>query len=161
MLLPYSIDFTDQSDKQSFQIQPGQIDTVNTDLALPGKGRVDYGEFYNENLVRLLENFSSPNPPGNPTKGQLWYDSQNQVLKVYNPATSPEWMQLVSTGEVDRFHVPVVPVLPSTNLAAGDLCYLSTDNKLYIYDSINWRAIATQFWCENYLSIDGGQEAFV
>jgi hypothetical protein len=162
MLLPYSIDFTDSEDpsKTSFQIQPGQINTTATSLSLPGKGRVDYGELCNENLVHLLENFASPTPPENPTKGQLWYDTIDNALRVFNEGHGGKynnWMELVATGATDRLQIPVVVDVNALPLpAAGDLAYQSTDNKLYIYDNVAWRSIATQFWCENYLTIDGG-----
>ena len=158
MLLPYTINFTDDADKPSFQIQPGQIDTTTTTLDLPGKGRVDYGEVYNENLVKMLEHFSSASEPSMKTKGQLWYDSFNKQLKVYDPTVSSNggWLIIMTTGVLDRFHVPVVSTLPTLNLIKGDLTFLSTDNKLYVYDGSAWRALATQLWAETALVIDGG-----
>lgn len=163
MLLPYTVNFVDSNDKPPFQIQPGQIDTTSTALSLPGKGRVDYGELYNENLVHLMENFSNATAPIRPTKGQLWYDSLNKLLKVYDPTvvTDDGWLILMATGVLDRFHVPVVSTLPTLNLLKGDLTFLSTDNKLYIYDGSAWRSLATQLWTENTLLVDGGFEDFV
>lgn len=170
MLLPYTIDFTDKTDKDSFQIQPGQIDNT-TDLTLPGKGRVDYGEFYNENLVKLLENFSGPTPPKQPTKGQLWYDSRDSVmaLKIFDPrvpgVSDPGWVQL-KTVDVDRVRVPVVSALTSiTNPQPGDIAFLSSDQKLYVYVRIGgvaqWMSFASEQWCQSELVIDCGTETFV
>ena len=164
MILPYLIDFTDKTDpaKPSFQIQPGQINTSTTSLSLPGQGRVDYGELYNENLVRMLEHFSSPTAPATPTKGQLWYDSSAKALKVYDNATG--WTQL-KTVDVDRFHVPAVAALPTTNLQSGDIVFLTTDQKLYICvavgGSTQWVTTATQQWCETEMVVDCGTVAFV
>jgi hypothetical protein len=83
----YTINFTDSS-KTSFNIQPFTVDTTNTTLSLPGKGRVDYGEIITEQLVHIMENFSGPDEPANATSGQLWYsnDSSPSVaeLKIFN-----------------------------------------------------------------------------
>jgi len=60
--------------------------TLNTDLdiSLVGKGYIGYGQSVNRNFVQLLENFSSPSAPIKPIMGQLWYDSLNSVLKIFN-----------------------------------------------------------------------------
>lgn len=170
MLLPYTVDFTQPSDnnppgnKQSFQIQPGQTVSKHG-LNLPGKGRIDYGELYNENLLHILENFSSSQAPTDPTKGQLWYDSLNKALKVYDPTENPVWQTLVATGVVDRFQIPTVTTLPNLNLQRGDIVFLTTgsgpsNNKLYIYDGTDWRALATEIWTQDVLLVDGGTAAF-
>lgn len=166
MLLPYTIDFTDKTDtsKPSFQIQPGQINTSNTPLALPGKGRVDYGEFYNENLVKMLENFSSTVPPAPATRGMLWFDRSEGIsaLKVFDGSG---WVQL-KTVDVDRVRVPVVSALTSiTNPQPGDIAFLSSDQKLYVYVRIGgvaqWMSFASEQWCQSELVIDCGTQAFV
>jgi len=60
--------------------------TLNTDLdiSLVGKGYIGYGQAVNRNFVQLLENFSSPSAPIKPVQGQLWYDSLNSILKIFN-----------------------------------------------------------------------------
>ena len=79
----YSIDFTDRTvdpKKAPFLIQPGELNT-GTSLKLPGAGFSLYGEFVNEDMLHLLENFASPTAPTNPTIGQLWYDTGTKSLK--------------------------------------------------------------------------------
>lgn len=49
----------------------GQIDTESTNLTLVGRNYTGYGEFFNENFIRLLENFSNNAAPSNPLTGQL------------------------------------------------------------------------------------------
>ena len=39
----------------------GQIDTASTNLTLVGKNYTGYGEAFNENFIKLLENFSNRN----------------------------------------------------------------------------------------------------
>jgi len=60
--------------------------TLNTDLdvSLVGKGYIGYGQAVNRNFVQLLENFASPSAPLKPVQGQLWYDSLNSILKIFN-----------------------------------------------------------------------------
>jgi hypothetical protein len=59
--------------KPNIVITPSTVDTTSTTLHLPGQSKTNYGEFYNQNLVRMLEHFSNANPPELPTVGQIWY----------------------------------------------------------------------------------------
>ena len=36
----------------------GQLDTTSTDISLVGRNYKGYGEAFNENLIKLLENFA-------------------------------------------------------------------------------------------------------
>ena len=65
-------------------VEDGTADLNTTSLALVGRNYAGYGEYLNENFVKLLENFSRSTQPSSPLQGQLWYDSTNQLLKVYN-----------------------------------------------------------------------------
>ena len=79
----YSLDFTDRTvdpTKATILIQPGELNSA-TSLKLPGAGFSQYGEFVDEDLLHLLENFASPTAPNNPTIGQIWYDSGTKRLK--------------------------------------------------------------------------------
>lgn len=62
----------------------GRIDNDSTDVTLFGKNYTGYGEFLNENFVKILENFANAAPPANPLAGQLWYDTTEGRLKVFN-----------------------------------------------------------------------------
>ena len=65
-------------------IPDGTIDTSSTNLSLPGPNFVGYGQYLNQNLVHLLENFSSNSTPaGTNIQGQLWFDKFHQRLNVY------------------------------------------------------------------------------
>ena len=70
----------------------GTSDT-STGLTLIGRNYTGFGEVQNENFVRLLENFSSSTPPtasvnaALPLIGTLWWDSGNNLLKVYDGYT--------------------------------------------------------------------------
>lgn len=81
-------------------VNENSINTVNTSLILVGENYKNYGEFINQNLVRQLENFAHNQPPKNPIKGQLWYDTSAKTMYFYDPAVSTlqPWRDLSSGG---------------------------------------------------------------
>ena len=65
--------------------------TVNTALAptltLIGKNYAGYGQFLDDNFIRMLENSANSTAPPAPLTGQLWWDSTTPpgpLLKVYS-----------------------------------------------------------------------------
>jgi len=65
-------------------VADGQIDDRSTAITLIGKNYSGFGEIFNENLIQILENFADSTPPDNPIRGQIWFDSSQSKLKVYN-----------------------------------------------------------------------------
>ena len=82
-------------------VADGTIDTT-TSLQLPGKLFQNYGEPINENLIKLLENSASGTAPSAPLAGELWWDTTNQCLKVYNSSTNwhPMNVYVGATGTI-------------------------------------------------------------
>ena len=72
--MSYNINFSDPVAKDPLRIEDNTINT-ETSLKLPGKHSIGYGQVIAEDLLHLLENFSSPLQPERPIEGQLWYDS--------------------------------------------------------------------------------------
>jgi len=103
-------------------VPDGQIDNLSTDLTFVGKNYSGFGESINENFVKLLENFSDVNPPANPIKGQIWFDSSLLTLKVYNGI---EFVP-ISSATVSN----TVPL----GIGSGDLWYDSVGKQLFLYD---------------------------
>ena len=62
----------------------GTIDVNSTSITLVGRNYTGYGEAFNENFIKLLENFSNTAAPSNPLQGQTWWDSAESRLKVYD-----------------------------------------------------------------------------
>lgn len=118
--MTYLINKTDGS--LLVELLDGSIDQTVTDLTLVGKNVSGYGEFINENFVRLLENFASATPPNNPIMGQLWFDSVENRIKVYN-----------GDGFVNASG-PNVSSLPPSSPKKGDFWFNSVDRQLYFYD---------------------------
>lgn len=108
-------------------VDDGTIDDTSCAVTLIGKNYVGYGTIYNDNLVHLLENFSSDDPPSTPLEGQLWWDKSGN-LKVY-------------TGSVDGFKTIGTVLSTDTEPANGitGQSYWNTDtNQLYVYNGTDW-----------------------
>ena len=58
--------------------------TINStlDITLIGKNYAGYGEKQNENFLWLLEHFANITPPPKATKGQVWFNSSSDKLKL-------------------------------------------------------------------------------
>jgi len=110
----------------------GQIDTTSTDVSLVGRNYKGYGEAFNENFIKMLENFAKTSPPGAPLVGQLWYDTAEQRLKIY-------------TGETFRSAAGAVVSQTQPNLVAGDLWIDSLNNRLYFFDGSDIVLVGPQF----------------
>lgn len=99
----------------------GKIDTQTTDLTLVGRNYTGYGEAFNENFVRLLENFASTSQPDNPIRGQLWYDTSDGRLKIYN-------------GELFRSTDTTAYSSIQPTLLEGDIWIDSSNKQMYFSD---------------------------
>jgi len=64
-------------------VNDGSLNTV-TSMNLIGIGYNAYAEVVAENFVKLLENFAGNVSPLSPLPGQLWWDSANKHLNVYD-----------------------------------------------------------------------------
>lgn len=102
------------------------IDRTTLDISLFGKNSSNYGELINENFVKLLENFANDEAPRSPIRGQLWFDTSENVLKIYNG------------NEFKIFARPFVsPTQPAT--ASGDFWFNTTTKQLFFNDGSGLR----------------------
>lgn len=106
-------------------LDDGTINQTETSITLVGKNASSYGEFFNENFIHLLENFSNTIQPDSPIVGQLWYDSGEGRLKVWDGSTFK-----VSGGTI------VSGIAPSV-FTQGDLWIDSANQQLHFYDGEN------------------------
>lgn len=82
------------------------------------------------NFNFLLTNFQSATAPSNPSNGQLWYDSTNSLLKVYNLGTTT-WL---TVGPASSSTSVTVADTPPVSPSAGDLWFdTGTTLRLYVY----------------------------
>lgn len=107
----------------------GTIDTTTTDIALFGKGYAGFGERLNENLVKMLENFANTSAPGNKQKGQLWYDTLENQIKVWNGNKFKPVGSSTNSGT------------SPTNANTGDFWFDTNNSQLYVYDGTVWTLI--------------------
>lgn len=121
--MAYSINKTDGSVLAT--VAAGQIDNFSTDLTLIGKNYSGFGESLNENFIKLLENFSNSAEPPRPVRGQIWFDTSDLKLKVYN-----------GNGFVPVSSATISNSQPS-NLGVGDLWFNDIDKQLYFFDGTN------------------------
>lgn len=105
------------------KLEDGSIDR-STDLIFVGKNYAGYGEIINEDLLKLLENFSNKTAPSKPISGQLWYDSANKRMNVYNGATFNKFPAVEYSATA-----------PTTLTNIGDMWFNTSEKKLYIKSS--------------------------
>jgi hypothetical protein len=107
-----------------------------SDLDLFGKNYPYYGQFIDENFVKLLQNFANTIPPTAPLEGELWYDisdSVNYVLRVYN-----------GTG-----WLPVTPVWVANSAPVttqiGAQWWDWTNQQLNLYNGSSWTVVGPSY----------------
>ena len=121
--MAYTVNKTNSSaSPNQYIVQDGVINT-QTDLSFIGKGYAGYGESIAENFLHLLENFSNTSAPSKPIAGQLWWDSANGKLQVYNG----------TAFQTAGGSAPYQSDAPS-NMAAGDLWIDSDTGQMYYYN---------------------------
>ena len=103
-------------------VADGQVDTLSTDLTLIGKNYSGFGESLNENFIKLLENFSSTLAPTYPLRGQIWFDTAENKLKVYN-----------GSDFIPVSSATISSTQPET-LSIGDLWWDDVGAQLYFFD---------------------------
>ena len=110
----------------------GQLDTTSSDLTLIGRNYSGFGEVLNENFIQLLENFANASAPINPIRGQLWFDTAENRLKVYNGSAFTS-----SGGTTVAENQP--------NMVAGDLWIDSTKSQLYFFDGVRLQLVGPEY----------------
>jgi len=121
-------------------VADGQIDDRSTDITLIGKNYSGFGEIFNENLVKILENFAESTQPDHPLRGQIWFDSSQSKLKVYNGVSFvPVSSATISSAQ------------PST-LAIGDLWYDDVGEQLFFFDGTSAILLAPTYSSSQSLS---------
>ncbi len=100
-------------------------DTTSTSLSLSGRGAIDWGDNYAQNFLNLVENFSGSVSPNNPRQGQQWWDSANQVMKVYS--NSNTW-DLVSDASATADRLSNARTIALTGAVSGSASFDGSTN---------------------------------
>lgn len=113
-------------------IADGTVNTASS-MTLVGKNYAGYGEFLDENFIHLLENAANTTAPGSPLTGQLWWDSTNALMKVYNGTAFK-----VMTGSTSSASAP-------SNVITGDLWWDTTNSQLKVYNGASWTVVGPAY----------------
>jgi len=125
--MAYIVNKTDGS--QLVTITDGTVDN-STSLYLFGKSYSGYGEYLNEDLVRLLENSAATASPSAPLRGELWFDTNTNQLKVYDGSSFKP-----TGGAKSQSAEP-------SGASAGDLWVNSDDEQMYFRTSSStWQLV--------------------
>jgi hypothetical protein len=124
--MPYTINRTNGA--KITVVNDGTINSTSLDITLIGKNYTGYGEAFNENFVKLLENFSGASRPIKPLTGQLYYNSSSRRLELYTTTGRTQWKTL---GVID------VDTSEPLNPNSGDLWFNPNDQdgRLFTYNS--------------------------
>ena len=104
-------------------VNEGSVDNKSTAIQLVGKNYAGYGSIQNDNFLFLLENFANEISPANPLRGQLWYDLQENKLKVYD--RNSNWRSLNGADMSENY----------PNYLANGEFWFNQSNQLYIKTS--------------------------
>lgn len=129
--MPYTINLTNGSSLIPGGLSEGTYDSSHTSIVLIGKNYANYGTFLNDNFVHMLENFANQASPPNPLIGQLWWDTHNNILRVWSGAS---WK--ISTGATSAPHNN-----PPSDISSlgGDLWFDKDYSQLKVSDGLgNW-----------------------
>lgn len=105
-------------------VQDASLD-LTTDLVFVGRNYAGYGEWQNENFLKLLENFANTIPPTKPIDGQFWYDLNTRSINVYDGAN---WKGVASIENSSTSPVGTKDYQP------GDLWFDTREQQLYAYN---------------------------
>ena len=125
--MPYIVNFTDSENKSPITVFDN-TSSQDTSLTFPGRNVTGYGQIIAENFLKLLENFASASQPVNPIEGQLWYDTTNGVLQLYD-----------NTNWKAASNIQKSPTEPSVETSkVGELWVDTTNQQLRIYTGSRW-----------------------
>jgi hypothetical protein len=78
---------------------PANTINTQTSIFLPGEDYVPYGQPVDQSLLSLLQNFANVTPPQRPIPGQLWFDTNVNIMKVTpNGGTFATWDRIDGNG---------------------------------------------------------------
>ena len=109
---------------------------LNQDFSidLVGRNYENYGAIIAKSFVDLLDNFASSSAPQKQTDGQTWFDTNNNLLRVYD-ADQGLW-------------VPIMPIItasgsPSGENALGGTYFDKQTGKFFVHDGSGFRPAIT------------------
>lgn len=133
--------------KPNIKIFQADVD-MSTSLILPGQGRINYGEFFDTNILQMLEHFADDTPPYSPTTGQIWYDTTSYNLRCYmSPTIIPNNLDPNSENHGWSYLMSMTGTTPTTPYA-GQLVYVTNGDVINFWRAglSTWETIASTKW---------------
>ena len=129
--MPYILNKTNGA--KLVTLQDATLDKT-TDLTFVGRNYSGYGEVFNENFIKLLENFSNNTAPSKPIQGQLYFDNTSGVRQL----------KLCYDGKnfkpVANMHVTSSKPSPAAS-TVGDLFWDTSKDQLYVYNGSDFKLL--------------------
>ena len=119
--MTYSVQNTDGS--KTINVAASQVNS-SFSVALVGRNVSGYGQYFVQNSIRHLENFASSSAPSDDVllTGQIWYDKNEDVMRVYDGSG---WR---------RMSITVSAAAPSGGVDEGTAYFDTVDDKLKIHN---------------------------
>jgi hypothetical protein len=119
--MTYSVQNTDGS--RTINVAASQVNS-SFSVALVGRNVSGYGQYFVQNSIRHLENFASTSAPSDSVllTGQIWYDKNESVMRVYDGSG---WQRMSTT---------VSATAPTGGVASGTTYYSTVDDKLKLHN---------------------------
>ena len=135
--MPYTVNYTDTSQSRRPITVFDNTSNTDTSLVFPGRNVTGYGQTIAENFLHLLENFANSNAPINPTRGQIWFNSDPEILSLQIWDGS-SWK---SASGVQKS--PVEP--PTEQAKVGELWVDTINQQLYVFSGTDWILVGPNF----------------
>jgi len=132
--MPYIVNFTDKENKVPITVYDNTSST-DTSLIFPGRNVTGYGQIIAENFLALLENFAKEASPVNPVEGQLWYNTSEGVLQLWD-GTNWKAASNIQKSSTE----PGVE-----NAKIGELWVDTVNQQLYIFSGVRWILVGPNF----------------
>jgi hypothetical protein len=134
--MAYNLTLTNGSALIAGGLPDGTIDTINSSLTLVGKNYPGYGIFLNQNMVRLMENFSNAAAPTAPLPGQLWWNPTTKYLTVNTASVKGTanaiWKTVATITYASSYTLTPVP---------GEQWFDTASGQLKVWSGSTWTTI--------------------
>jgi microcystin-dependent protein len=132
--MPYIVNFTDSTTKTPITVFDNTT-SEDTSVRFPGRNVAGYGQIIAENFLHLLENFASPEAPINPVEGQLWYNSTDEILLIWDNTSWKAASNIQRSGAEP----------PAESSRNGELWVDTVSQQLYIFSGSRWILVGPNF----------------
>ena len=132
--MPYTVNFTDRENKTPVTVFDN-TSNADTSINFPGRNVTGYGQIIAENFLHLLENFASGTAPASPVEGQLWYNSVEGILQIWD---NTQWK---AASNIQKSTTE-----PSVETSrVGELWVDTTNQQLYVFSGASWILVGPNF----------------